>query len=231
MAARGREADGATAAPGDEPERTCAVTRAKGTPETLIRFVAGPDGIMVPDLASRLPGRGVWVACGKKTVAAAAKSNAFARSLKRAVRAPDDLADSVERLLVRRAMDALSLANKAGAVVPGFTKSEILVAQGEAYALVHASEAADDGAGKLDRRLKAIQLELGGGSEVRVVRELTTEELSLAMGRPHVVHAALRNGGAAENFLRAAGRLRLYRHTGEAEAARPSDPGSDTERV
>lgn len=231
MAARTRDADGTAAASGDEPERTCVVTRAKGTPETLIRFVAGPDDMMVPDLAGRLPGRGVWVTCAKATVAAAAKTNAFARSLKRNVRVPDDLPGMVEALLARRAMDALSLANKAGLVVPGFTKSEILVAQGEAYGLVHASEAADDGAGKLDRRLKAIQMELELGSEVRVIRDLSTEELSLAMGRPHVVHAALRKGGAADNFLRAAGRLRLYRQSGETGAARPSDRRSDTERV
>ena len=28
----------------------------------LIRFVAGPDGQVVPDLARKLPGRGIWVA-------------------------------------------------------------------------------------------------------------------------------------------------------------------------
>ena len=28
--------------------------------ETMIRFVAGPDGWVIPDLAGRLPGRGLW---------------------------------------------------------------------------------------------------------------------------------------------------------------------------
>ncbi|PTT78165.1 DNA-binding protein, partial [Pseudomonas sp. HMWF010] len=27
----------------------------------LIRFVEGPGGIVVPDLARKLPGRGIWV--------------------------------------------------------------------------------------------------------------------------------------------------------------------------
>lgn len=231
MADRAREREGTATAAGDEPERTCIVTRAKGTPETLIRFVPGPDDMMVPDLACRLPGRGVWVTCARGKVAEAAQANAFARSLKRKVRVPDDLAGLVDSLLVRRAMDALSLANKAGLVVPGFTKAEILIAKGDGYALAHAAEAAPDGTGKLDRRLLAIQVEMGRGDELRVVRDLTTEELSLAMGRPHVVHAALSKGGAADNFLRAAGRLRLYRAAGETEAARPSDRSSDTERV
>jgi len=42
-------------------DRTCIVTREAGSPETLIRFVAGPDGQVVPDLKRRLPGRGCWV--------------------------------------------------------------------------------------------------------------------------------------------------------------------------
>ena len=106
-------------------------------------------------------------------------------------------------------MEGLSLANKAGLVLPGFTKVEIAIAQGDVKALIHAVEAADDGAGKLDRKLKTIQIEMGLGDEVNVVRGLTTHELSVAMGRPHVVHAARRNGGAAKNYVRAAGRLQI----------------------
>ena len=37
--------------------RMCIVTRQSGTPETLIRFVAAPDGRVVPDLKKQLPKR------------------------------------------------------------------------------------------------------------------------------------------------------------------------------
>ena len=231
MSERARERDDQRGSAGGEPERTCVVTRAKGSPDSLIRFALGPDDTIYPDLAGRLPGRGVWVTCSRQRVAEAAKSGAFARSLKRKVRVPDDLAGLVDGLLARRCIEALSLANKAGLVVPGFTKVEILIAQGEAFALVHALEAADDGAGKLDRRLKAVQIEMERGPEVRIVRELSVDELSLAMGRPHVVHAALRSGGAALNFLKEAGRLRTYRASGGAGTAMPSELRSDTERA
>lgn len=217
-------------ADGDEPERTCVVTRAKLPPEALIRFVVGPEETIFADLAGRLPGRGVWVSCRKSAVAEAARTNAFSRSLKRKVTVAPDLADHVEVLLLRRAMDALSLANKAGLVVPGFTKTDILIAQGEAYGLVHAVEAAGDSTGKLDRRLKAVQMEMEKGPEIRMVRALTCEELSLAMGRPHVVHAALKKGGAVQNFLRETGRLQSYRTSSQA-AARPPKPRSDTEQA
>jgi len=42
----------------------------------LIRFVAGPDGAVVPDLARKLPGRGLWVAADRASVATAAKKTA-----------------------------------------------------------------------------------------------------------------------------------------------------------
>ena len=44
--------------PRHQPERTCIVTREVGPPDAMIRFVVGPDGVVVPDLRHRLPGRG-----------------------------------------------------------------------------------------------------------------------------------------------------------------------------
>ena len=76
-----------------EPLRLCAVSRTRKAPDDLIRFVLGPDGTIVPDLARRLPGRGVWIGATRRDVAAAVRQNAFARSLKHAVLVPDDLPD------------------------------------------------------------------------------------------------------------------------------------------
>jgi len=39
------------------PLRTCIATGEEGAPERMIRFVVGPEGDVVPDLARRLPGR------------------------------------------------------------------------------------------------------------------------------------------------------------------------------
>ena len=54
MPERNRKDDG-------ENGRMCIVTRESGDPDALIRFVAGPDGSVVPDLKRQLPGRGCWV--------------------------------------------------------------------------------------------------------------------------------------------------------------------------
>src|ERR1700733_1876156 len=43
------------------PQRRCIVTRERLPKERMIRFVVGPDRQIVPDLAARLPGRGIWL--------------------------------------------------------------------------------------------------------------------------------------------------------------------------
>ena len=43
------------------PLRRCIVTRESLPKERMIRFVLGPDRELVPDLAGKLPGRGMWL--------------------------------------------------------------------------------------------------------------------------------------------------------------------------
>lgn len=229
---------------GGSPERTCVVTRRRLPPEELIRFVCAPDGTITPDLANRLPGRGVWVGLDRASVASAANGNAFARSLKRPVVVPEELAVLVERLMVRRTQDALAIANKAGLVVAGYAKVESALASGKVALLVHASEAAADGRDKLDRRFIAVlrqQAEskrtptppastdgatvdapaaFGVPVDELLVSELGSDELSLALGRQNVVHAALSRGGATQYFQCEVGRLRRYRTSSHPTAPR-----------
>jgi hypothetical protein len=151
----------------------------------------------------------VWVAATRATVAAAVRQKVFARSLKQPVSMPADLPGLVERLLVKRVAEALSLANKAGLLVAGFAKVEGLLDQRQAAVLLHASDGAADGVEKLNRKFKALM-----GSErfeQSTVAELTSAELSLAIGRPNVVHAAASEGGASQRMLQEAVRLRRYR--------------------
>lgn len=201
-------------------ERRCAVTREACEPDLLIRFVADPGGEIVPDLARRLPGRGVWVRGDRATVAEAARRNAFARSLKRSVRVDPLLAERVDRLIEKRAVEALALANKAGAVTTGFQQVDSLVEGGGAFVLVQACDAAEGGREKLARKFAAVQR--AAGREPALVTSLSTEQLSLAMGRSNVVHAALIHGGTAERFLSEAERLHRYR-SGSAASEWPEN--------
>ena len=189
--------------------RRCIITRAERPPEDLIRFVAGPDNVIVPDLARRLPGRGVWVTAELAAVESAIKAKAFSKGLKRQVAASPDLARTVDALILKRVLQALSLAKKAGLVSSGFEKVEALVSNGHAAVLLHGVDAAAGGRQKLDRKFTAIQRDRG--KVAPIIDWLTSEQLSLAIGRSNVVHAGLTKGGATKRFLSEAGRLRRYR--------------------
>jgi len=205
---------------GDGPERTCIATRRALPVDRLIRFVAAPDGSVVPDLKRKLPGRGVWVTARHDAVAEAVRRKAFARAFKTAVIASPALADEVGALLRRSALAGLSLANKAGAVIAGTAKIEGSAKRGYA-ALFHAASASPAGTEKLER---AVRMARRDGRSVPQIRLFTAEELSVSLGREHVIHAALVTGAPAGNFLARARAAERYRPF-SAAPAHPSVSG------
>src|SRR3954454_7280915 len=130
-------------------ERRDIVSGAVMAEARLIRFVAGPDGMVVPDLARKLPGRGLWVAADRASVATAAKKGLFARAAKAKVVAGPDLPDQLERLLKGRLLSGLGLARRAGDLTSGFEKVSSAISSGKAAWLIEASDGAADGRRKL----------------------------------------------------------------------------------
>jgi hypothetical protein len=185
----------------------CIVTRAAKPVSELIRFVIGPDGAVVPDLACRLPGRGVWVTASRTAVESAVARRLFARSFRRDVGMAVDLARQVEELMERRALDALSIARKAGQVVVGFTRVEAAIAAGPVIGLVAAADAGPHGV----RKLRAATRRRFGDGSLPLVGGFTAAQLGLALGRANVVHAALLAGPATEGFLARCRRLERFR--------------------
>ena len=217
--------------PRHEPERTCIVTREAKAPAELIRFVLGPDHQVVPDLKHKLPGRGVWITARSKLVEEAAKRRLFSRAFKTEAKAPETLAQDIERLLRDDLRQSLSLANKAGAVITGFHKVESAITDKPIVALIHAAEAADDGRRKLANQLRK-RLD-GAISGFPVVQDLSNDELDLALGRSHVIHAALVAGAGSDGFLNRWHRYRTFCgidadqtgldiETGEPETMKPA---------
>jgi predicted RNA-binding protein YlxR (DUF448 family) len=182
-------------------DRMCIVTREAMNEDQLIRFVRGPQGEAVPDINRKLPGRGVWVGLAKSRVLEAAKKRLFSRGFKAETRAPEGLGELVGELLRRHALSYLSLAKKAGEAVTGFGKVEEMLGREKARLLLHAREAAGDGKRKL------AQLTQPG---VETICLFSMAELDLALGRSHVVHAAVAKGGLAEKLLAAARRVEAY---------------------
>ena len=181
--------------------RMCAVSREVRPIDELIRFVVSPEGEVVPDLKRKLPGRGLWVSASRRTVAEAVRRNQFSKGFKRDVRAAPTLPADTETLLVRSATEALAMAAKAGQVVSGFSKVEGALQQGQAEALIHASDGAADGIRKLDAIVRQRGGNHGESQEMPIVSVLTSAELDLALGRSNVIHAALLAGPASKTFL------------------------------
>ncbi len=187
-----------------ETERTCIVTRTVRPVEALIRFVLSPDGVVTPDLKRVLPGRGVWVTATADAVRKAEGGGVFSRGFKAPVSVAPDLADRVEALLQQDALQALSMARKAGSVVTGFAKVEAVIARSDIAGIVHARDAAADGRRKI---AAALVRRFGAASGIPVITAFTTTQLDLALGRSNVIHAALLAGGASSAFLAKAARF------------------------
>merc|ERR1712065_79942 len=114
-----------------------------------IRFVAGPDGQVVPDILGKLPGRGVYVAADRAALTRAVDKKLFARGLKMAVTLPDTMVDDVQAALARRVVDLISMARKSGAAVAGYEKVKTWLDKEEAQVLLQASDGSERGKTKL----------------------------------------------------------------------------------
>lgn len=171
----------------------------------LIRFVAGPGGVVVPDLARKLPGRGLWVAADRASVEAAVKKGLFARAAKSKIGAPADLADQVERLLSARLLSGLGLARKAGELTFGFERVLAAIASGKAAWLVEASDGAEDGRRKLLAAARKVS------PQPRLIMAFTSGELGLALGARNVIHTAFLAGRGAERWTSDVERLSGFR--------------------
>jgi uncharacterized protein len=204
------------------PERLCAVTREVKPVDALLRFVAAPDGSVVPDLKRNLPGRGLWITATRETLAEAVKRKIFAKGFKADIRAGTELIAQTEALLERSALDALAIAGKAGQAVAGFTKVEAALGRSTIVAVLHAKEAADDGIRKLNAALHRRFAEEAGA--IPTISDFTSQQLDLALGRANVVHAALLAGPAGNSFI--ARYLRMTRFRTGSE----NKPGRDNAR-
>jgi predicted RNA-binding protein YlxR (DUF448 family) len=198
----------------DEVERRCALTHEVVAAADLIRFVVGPDDVLVPDTDAKAEGRGVWISLGEGRVAEAVKKKAFAKSLKTNVTVPDDLPALTRLRLEQRFVSSLSMAKKAGQLLTGAMKVKSALEAGEALALLTATDAAEDGKKKMLATLKASTKaaeELGFGTQnVPHFELLDSAQLGLALGTENVIHAAPTQGAAGEAAVKRAERLARY---------------------
>lgn len=181
----------------EAPERRCIVSGDSGPKARLIRFVIGPDDQVVPDLAEKLPGRGIWVSADRAAIGKAATKGLFSRAARRAVTADPALADLVEERLATRVVELLALARKAGEAVCGLEKVKTALVTEQAVCLLQASDGSDRERARL-RPPKGVNTYFD---------QLTAAEMGVAFGRDRVIHAALFSGGLAQSVRYESARL------------------------
>ena len=183
---------------GNVSERSCIVTREAQPKEGLLRFVLSPEGMLVLDANHKLPGRGMYVTASRLVLAEAIAKKSFSKAAKQPVAIPEGFLEFVGYQLRQRAIEALSLARKAGQAVSGFDKIEEAQAKGQVISLLHASDASVDGKRKLRQE------------GIETFDFFTRSVLSHVMGKENAVHVGLLEGTAARYFIENARRFALF---------------------
>lgn len=206
---------------GTGPERTCILSGETAARDALVRLAISPDGLVLPDIHARAPGRGAWIGVSRealeKALAKGKLKGALARAFKGApLSISADLPDRIEQALVRALTERLGLELKSGKLLMGSDRIAQNAREGRVAWLAHAADASEDGARKLDQAWRVGREAEGSGLKGARL-PLDRDTLSVALGRDNVVHLALTDHGAAD---RVASLLqRLLHFQGQAASA------------
>ena len=160
------------------PERRCIISQTSGDSHDMVRFVADPSGVIIPDVAAKLPGRGAWVTADRDLLAQAVSSGRLLRALdgKSVI---DDAVDQVERLLIKRCQDSLAMGRRGGIILGGSGK---IKAEGEVSGLIIAADASA-------REARALK---GDVMHDWVIASMSSDEIGAPFGRPMAFVALLK---------------------------------------
>jgi predicted RNA-binding protein YlxR (DUF448 family) len=192
------------------PERTCILTRRKGTKGELVRLALGPDGSVAPDVRAKAPGRGAWIGVGRAALDEANDKGKLTAALQRAfktsaVTVPADLGERTQQALRQAALDRLGMEARSGKLINGADRVEAAARAGKVALLIHAADAGEDGRRSLDQAWR-----VGGGADRGLIFPEPRTILSMALGRENVVHIALTDPAAASRVQHALERWRAF---------------------
>jgi predicted RNA-binding protein YlxR (DUF448 family) len=196
------------------PERKCILSGDHAPRSALIRLAISPDGLVLPDVLARAPGRGAWIGVSRQDLEVAVKKSKLKGALARAFKGetltiPDDLADRIEAALIRAFADRLGLEMRSGRLLVGSDRIAENARGGNVRWLAHAADASPDGSRKLDQAWRVGE-EVEGSGMAGTRLPLDRAALSVALGRDNVVHLALTDSAAAERLNAVLERLVLF---------------------
>ena len=213
-----------------EPERKCILSGEHGAREALVRLAISPDGLVLPDVNAKAPGRGAWIGVSRAELEAALAKGRLKGALARAFKGaaltiPEDLPQRMEDGLTRSLLDRLGLEMRAGHLILGSERIAEHARGGAVDLLLHASDASADGSRKLDQAWR-VGSDAEGTGQTGTVLPLDRAALSVAMGRDNVVHMALADPAAAARVSLALSRLMHFlgaqAHSGAGGGTNPA---------
>ena len=207
-------ADTPKARKASEPERRCILTGETNSRYALVRLAASPSGLVLPDAQEKAPGRGAWVCSSRAAIEEAQANGKLKAGLSRAFKTgdleiPENLPEKIEAALTRVLLDRLGLEMRVGALILGTQRIAETARMGGGSALLHASDASEDGRKKLDQAWRVGRDAEGSGMRGWTL-PLDRDALSVALGRDNVVHLGLANNAAAARVMKPLKRLMHY---------------------
>ncbi len=184
-----------------DPQRRCIQSGQTYPKEQLVRFVIGPDSAVVPDIAERLPGRGLWLCARRDMIEKACASGTFSKAARAKVDMPGDLINQVEDLLRRKCLEIIGLARRSGQMIGGFEKVKAHLSAGMKDRRAGLLIAARDGSEESRRKISAL------APGVPLIKLFSGKELGAAVGRERLVHAVIEPGGFADRLISETDRL------------------------
>ena len=181
-------------------ERLCLASGRTRDPVDMIRFVLSPDGIVTPDVAGKLPGRGVWVSANRKSLEKTVALKSFARGFKTKVKIDGDLVALTETLLARRILGLITMARKAGVMALGFDQVQSMAREAAIAVRIEAKDGSKDGRSKIRTLSKAMNREQDLADPI-VIGCFLAEDIGRALGRDSIVHAALKPSKMAKTLV------------------------------
>ena len=183
------------------PTRRCISSGETCYKSDMIRFVVDPNNEILPDIAEKLPGRGIWIKTNKNALSKAISKKLFLKATNNKVLVKNDLPSLVENILLKNLISLISLSRKSGNAIFGYEKVKSSLINGTARVLIQARDGSINQKGKL-RPPKGTNT---------YIDCLTSNELGEAFGRNYVVHVSLTSGGLSKRVVHEASRLNKLR--------------------
>jgi len=178
-------------------DKFCIVRRAVGERNKMLRFVMSPEGLVVPDILEKMPGRGVWITADADTLRVASNPKIFTYAFRRKVNVPDGMHELIYSKLKECIINLIALARKSSFIVYGFEKVKDAILKNDVACLVFAKDYSMSHSGKLRT------------DGIPVISCLTAESLGSIFGRASVTYTAIRHGSAfPDRLLRESNRFK-----------------------